>query len=182
MSCAFVLKRKKQEEKTMKKTMKRLMSLLIAALLALSMAALSEEFPEELEAPEIEVQLGDEPGVDEYHALRGGEGIDTGRGDGVESEFGTQAGVVFEQGVGYVRGEGADGVAVDDVATGQHAVDVVGGFEDLLLVAHTLASVLFGTLDVAVVELPHAHLQVGGHGSRAAQCLAVEGGSACKAD
>ena len=45
----------------MKNTMKRLMSLLIAALLALSMAALSEEFPEELEAPEIEVQLGDEP-------------------------------------------------------------------------------------------------------------------------
>ena len=45
----------------MKKTMKRMMSLLIAALLALSMAALSEEFPEELEAPEIEVQLGDEP-------------------------------------------------------------------------------------------------------------------------
>ena len=45
----------------MKKTMKRLMSLLIAALLALSVAALAEEFPEELEAPEIEVQLGDEP-------------------------------------------------------------------------------------------------------------------------
>ena len=128
------------------------------------------------------VQLGDKSCVDEYHALRGGEGIDARRGDGVETEFGTQAGVVFEQGVGYARGEGADGVAVDDVATGQHAVDMVGGLEDLLLVAHTLASVLFGTLDVAVVELPHAHLQVGGHGSRAAQCLPVEGGGKCEAD
>ena len=97
------------------------------------------------------LQLCHKSRIDEYHALWCGEGIDNGAGDGVETQFGTQLGVVLEECVGNASGKEADGVAIDNMAASQHLVDAIGGLEQLLPVAHAPAGVLFGTLYVGVV-------------------------------
>jgi len=123
------------------------------------------------------LELGHETYVYKYHALRRGEGIDPWGGDGVEAELGAKGGIVFEEGVGYAGGEQADGVAINDVASGHELIDKVGRLENLPFVAHPSARILLGPLHVGCEELLNIHTEIGGNRALAAEGLCIERGS-----
>ena len=71
------------------------------------------------------LRLGHKPHIDENHALRRGEGIGLSVGDGVETQFRPQVGIIMEERVSNAAGEGADGVAIKDATAGQQLINLV---------------------------------------------------------
>lgn len=117
------------------------------------------------------LHLSHEAGVDENHALWGGEGIDLGTLDGVDAQLAAQFGLVGQQGVDNAIEHLCHWVAEEDAASRKQLADAEGDSLDGSLVFHTATGHLGCALQVAFIELFVGQFQICGQRALAAEGL-----------